>query len=405
MSWETKNLKLVCEVFTDGNWIEKKDQSIEGIRLIQTGNIGEGFFKNKEEKSRFISEKTFERLKCFEVLKGDCLISRLPDPVGKACIIPEISKKMITAVDCTIARFNPKIIYPYFFNYYSQSLKYLSEVNSKITGATRKRISRKNLGEIDIPVPMLNEQKQIVKILDKNFENISMVKKNLVNNLKNAKEIFESYLESVFSNPGEDWEKSELNKYVKFIDYRGKTPKKTLSGIRLITAKNIKKGFVQRHPEEFINPNEYDTWMTRGIPKKGDILFTTEAPLANVAQLDTDEKVAFAQRTIIFQPIPEKLNQTFLKYLILSNPIQKKILEKGTGATVKGIKSSLLKKIEIYFPKSLTEQKTIVSKLNALSKEIKRLESIYEQKIKSFEELKKSILKKAFNGELTGNKK
>lgn len=140
--------------------------------------------------------------------------------------------------------------------------------------------------------------------------------------------------------------------------------------------------------------------MTRGIPNYGDVIFTTEAPLGNVAQIDTTEKLAFAQRIIVMQPEADKLNQTFLKYLLLSNPIKQRILAKGTGATVQGIKSSLLKKICIYFPKSLSEQLSIVSQLDTLSAETKRLESIYQQKLANLEELRKSILKKAFNGEL-----
>jgi len=140
--------------------------------------------------------------------------------------------------------------------------------------------------------------------------------------------------------------------------------------------------------------------MRRGIPNYGDVIFTTEAPLANVAQIETTDKLAFAQRIIVMQPKKEKLNQTFLKYMLLSSPIRNKILEKGTGATVMGIKSSLLKKIEISFPKSLKEQQTIVSKLDALSEQTKKLEAVYTQKLQDLEELKKSVLQKAFSGEL-----
>jgi hypothetical protein len=170
--------------------------------------------------------------------------------------------------------------------------------------------------------------------------------------------------------------------------------------INLITAKNVKLGYLQRTPEEFINPKDYDGWMTRGIPKKGDVLFTTEAPLANVAQLDTDEKVVFAQRIIILQPQPNKIDQTFLKYMLLSKPIRQRLIEKGTGATVQGIKASLLRKIEIYFPSNMKEQQSIVAKLDALSAETKKLESIYKQKLSALEELKKSVLQKAFSGGL-----
>jgi type I restriction enzyme S subunit len=93
--------------------------------------------------------------------------------------------------------------------------------------------------------------------------------------------------------------------------------------MRLITAKNVKMGHLQATPREFVAPGSYDRWMTRGIPRRGDVLFTTEAPLANVAQLDTDEKVVFAQRIIIMQPDAAVLDSTFLKYLLLSQPVQK----------------------------------------------------------------------------------
>jgi type I restriction enzyme S subunit len=239
-----------------------------------------------------------------------------------------------------------------------------------------------------------------VKILDEVLEKTEKAKENAEKNLQNVKDLFESYLQSVFAKPSDEWERCSIEKYIHFIDYRGRTPKKTFEGVRLITAKNIKMGFLQKHPEEFIDPRDYKSWMTRGIPRKGDVLFTTEAPLAMVAQLDTAEKVAFAQRTIIFQTDSEKLDATFLKYLLMSMPIQEKIIQKGTGATVKGIKASLLKKIEIYFPKSLFDQKSIVKKLDALSAETKKLEAIYKQKLADLEELKKSVLKKAFSGGL-----
>jgi len=92
-----------------------------------------------------------------------------------------------------------------------------------------------------------------------------------------------------------------------------------------------------------------------------------------------------------------------LKYLLLSKPIKTRIIEKGTGATVKGIKAKLLKQIPIYFPQSLDKQERIVDKLNNLSDEIKKLETIYQQKLADLDELKKSILQKAFDGELTRN--
>ena len=204
----------------------------------------------------------------------------------------------------------------------------------------------------------------------------------------------------MFEKKGDGWEECNLEDNIKLIDYRGRTPQKTESGVRLITAKNVKLGFLQLEPQEFIAEDNYESWMTRGIPNVGDVIFTTEAPLANVAQIESDEKLAFAQRIIVMQPNRKKLNPTFLKYMLLSTPIRNKILGKGTGATVVGIKSSLLKKIPITFPKSIDEQQTIVRQLDALRAETQKLEAVYQKKIDDLEELKKSILQKAFAGEL-----
>ncbi|MES2138552.1 MAG: restriction endonuclease subunit S [Bacteroidota bacterium] len=267
--------------------------------------------------------------------------------------------------------------------------------------AAQPVISNSSLKDVTLKFPKsLSEQQRIVSILDEAFTAIAKAKANAEQNLKNAKELFESYLQSVFEKPSQNWEICNLEAYIKLIDYRGRTPVKTESGVRLITAKNVKLGYLQLEPQEFIASNNYESWMSRGIPNFGDVIFTTEAPLANIAQIDTNEKVAFAQRIIVMQPKPNHLNQTFLKYLLLSNPIRNKILDKGTGATVLGIKSSLLKKIEIYFPKSVKEQQIIVKKLDTLSTETKKLEAIYRKKIADLEELKKSILQKAFSGEL-----
>jgi type I restriction enzyme S subunit len=397
--WQTATLAGACEVFADGDWIESKDQSREGVRLIQTGNVGNGLFKDREEKARYISEETFKRLRCTEIFEGDCLISRLPDPVGRSCILPDIGERMVTAVDCTIVRFTPKTLVAEFFNYYAQSPAYLTAVDSETTGTTRKRISRSKLGRIPIPIPQLSEQQRIVGILDEAFDGIATAKANAEKNLQNARVLFESHLQSVFTQHGDGWVESTIGEYIRFIDYRGKTPRKTEGGLRLITAKNVKMGYLQEAPQEFVAPESYDAWMTRGIPQLGDVLFTTEAPLANVAQLDTDEKVVFAQRIIILQP-DAKLDRTFLKYLLLSRPVQQRIHAKGTGATVKGIKASLLKTVEISFPKSLAEQKQILAKLDGLLKETRSLESIYQRKLTALDDLKKSLLHRTFSGKL-----
>jgi len=288
-----------------------------------------------------------------------------------------------------------------FLYYFLARPEFRTEGAARMGGAVgQQRVPKEFIESYQIPVPPLPEQQRIVGILDEAFEGIATAKANAEKNLQNARALFESHLQSVFSQRGEGWVEKTIGEVIRFTDYRGKTPVKTASGIRLITAKNVKMGYLQETPMEFIATESYRGWMTRGIPQKGDVLFTTEAPLANVAQLDTDEKVAFAQRIIIMQPNAANLDGTFLKYLLLSQPVQQRIRTKGTGATVQGIKASLLKTIEISFPKALTEQEQIVTKLDALTEETQRLVRLYERKLVALEALKKSLLHHAFTGQL-----
>lgn len=159
-------LEDVCTVFTDGDWIESKDQSEKGIRLVQTGNIGEGIYLEKESRAKYIPEDTFKRLKCTEIFPGDILVSRLPEPVGRACIIPEKTERMITAVDCTICRPDEALISKDYLCYFMRSNAYYMRLLGNVTGTTRKRISRKNLGNVELKVPTKEEQKTVVERLD-----------------------------------------------------------------------------------------------------------------------------------------------------------------------------------------------------------------------------------------------
>lgn len=159
--WEQRKLSDLCSLFTDGDWIESKDQSTEGVRLVQTGNVGVTQYLDKTNHAKWISEDTFNRLKCEEIFEGDILISRLPDPAGRACIMPNLGTKMITAVDCTIVRTLPDVSSEYLVQYLSTE-RYFKEINNCLAGGTRQRVSRGNLAEFEIPLPnSADEQKAI----------------------------------------------------------------------------------------------------------------------------------------------------------------------------------------------------------------------------------------------------
>ena len=164
--WPVVELQSACSTFIDGDWIEAKDQSEKGIRLVQTGNVGVGAFICKDDKSRWISEQTFTRLSCTEVFAGDILISRLPDPIGRACILPHGLGRAITAVDCTIVRLKNTIL-PKFLIAVTDSTSYRKQIEQATAGTTRARVSRGSLGRIRIPLPPLSLQREFVAIADK----------------------------------------------------------------------------------------------------------------------------------------------------------------------------------------------------------------------------------------------
>lgn len=193
----------IADYFSDGDWVEKKNQSESGIRLIQTGNIGVFDFKNKDSKKKHISQKTFNLLNCKEVFPDDILISRLPEPVGRACIVPKFNTRLITAVDCTI--FRPKKQYDVkFINYSLNSLENIAQVRVFLTGSSRKRISRRNLEKVTLNIPFrknqpdLGEQRRIAKRLDKISEQSQKLQAKYKEQLKNFEMLKQSILNQAF---------------------------------------------------------------------------------------------------------------------------------------------------------------------------------------------------------------
>lgn len=192
--WEQRKLTNLCEKFTDGDWIEAKDQSDSGVRLVQTGNVGVTEYLDKPNNKKWISFETFEQLHCEEVYPGDILISRLPEPAGRACIMPNLGTKMITAVDCTIVRPNAVTSTRFLLQYLS-SQAYFDAVNTCLAGGTRQRISRGNLAQFNVPIPSSKiEQEKIGEVLEK-LDTLITLHQRKLEKLQNIKK---SCLEKMF---------------------------------------------------------------------------------------------------------------------------------------------------------------------------------------------------------------
>ncbi len=155
--WVKSTIADICASFDDGDWIESEDQGGEDYRLLQISNIGDNDFVETGN-FRFITAETFRRLRCNEVVPGDILISRMPKPIGRAWYVQEIPWRMVTAVDVTIARPNSDVVDPLYFLYHINSPNHIALCELRATGATRPRISRKNMGALPILVPPLSLQ-------------------------------------------------------------------------------------------------------------------------------------------------------------------------------------------------------------------------------------------------------
>lgn len=180
-------------IFCDGDWVESKDQDPNGeVRLIQLADIGDGFFKDQSD--RFLTFKKSIELNCTYLQKGDILVARLPDPLGRACIFPLSGiKKFVTVVDVCIIRNNSNLINSQYLLYLINSPQTRLEVDKYKSGSTRKRISRKNFAKIQFPIAPLPEQHRIVEKIEELFSELD----NGVAYLKKALEQLKTYRQAV----------------------------------------------------------------------------------------------------------------------------------------------------------------------------------------------------------------
>lgn len=152
-------------VFSDGDWVESKDQDPTGaIRLLQLADVGDGAFVDKS--NRFVNDEKFEQLRCTEVFEGDVLIARMPDPLGRACLAPKLRQRCITVVDVAIVRPGPSSIGPKWLMHFLNAPPVRQVIELQSSGTTRRRISRGNLAQLELPVPPLPEQRRIADKLD-----------------------------------------------------------------------------------------------------------------------------------------------------------------------------------------------------------------------------------------------
>lgn len=393
-----KKLDDVCELITCG--VAAKPKYVDnGIPFLSAKNVKDG--QVIWSGYNCISEETHRELtKNNKPIIGDILYTRVGS-YGEAAVV-EDDKKFSVFVSLTLIKIDKSILNNYYLKYYlnSDAVKRLAKKSISSSGVGNLNVG--TVRKFPIPVPPLPEQQRIVSILDEAFVAIAKAKANAEQNLRNAKELFDCVLNSILYD--EKWEVKELGQACTKVEYGSSTKSTTEGKIAVLRMGNIQNGHFVWDSLVYSN-NEDDN--KQYILKYNDVLFNrTNSPelVGKTAIYKSEMPAIFAGYLIRIHRKEDLLDADYLNYYLnskMANDYGKTVVISSVNQA--NINGSKLKTYPIPLP-SLKEQQIIVRQLDALNLETKKLEAIYQQKIKNLEELKKSILQKAFSGELKTEK-
>lgn len=401
INWQTKKLGEVCD-FYNGLWKSKKPSYIEVGVIRNTNFTKDGSLDYSDIAYLDVEKRQFENRK---LIYGDIILEKSgggpKQPVGRVVIFDKKDGEFSFSNFTSAIRVKNSMELDFNFLHKFLFFSYISGITEKMQSHSTgiRNLDSKLYKNIEIPLPPLLEQHHIVKILDAVFADVAKAKENAEKNLQNAKELFESYLQSVFANPGEDWEEKTLEQ-VSITFGRGKSKHRPRNDKKLYNGKYpfIQTGdirncnhFIEKYTQTY---NEIGLAQSKLWPK-GTICITIAANIAETGILNFDACFPDSVIGIVVNPKITELN--FVEYLLQSFKVQ--IQAKGKGSAQKNINMATFENELFPFP-PLSEQKSIVAKLDALSTETKKLEANYKQKLVDLEELKKSVLRKSFSGEL-----
>ena len=413
-TWEVKRLKNLCtsneSMIADGDWIESPDISDEGIRYYTTGNIGDGVFKNQG--NGFISESTFKKLNCTAVYPGDLVFSRLNNPIGRACIIPNNYPICIVAVDNVIVR--PDSKYDKRFLVYISMCPGYQETNMLIArGTTMQRMSRSQLQNVDMPIPPLADQQRIADYLDENcgeIDSLIGLQEQMIEKLKAYKQsvITEAVTKGLDPNAKlvpsgidwigevpEGWSKDKVIRCFKKIG-SGTTPKSTddnqfQGDINWLQSGDI-NGTDLFEASKHISEQTLTSYSALSVYKAPFIIIAMYgASVGNISISHIDACVNQACCVLSFS----NLNFKYAFYALKS--AKPYLIYRAEGGGQPNISQDKLKSLWIPRPQ-MNEQYAIASYLDEKCADIDRLIALKQQKIESLKDYKKSVIYEAVTG-------
>jgi type I restriction enzyme S subunit len=380
--WEIKRLGDILKI-QNGYAFDAKLFSFEvGMPLVRIRDIKNGIGT--------VTNYTGDYDQKYEVHAGDFLIG-MDGEFG--CYEWNGPRALLNQRVCRLQEFSKNLFPRFLFYTINKHLKAIEDVTAF---ATVKHISSKQIENICIHLPPLPEQKRIVSIIDKAFEAIDKAIENTQKNLQNAKELFESYLNSMFENV--NWEIKKLNEITDVKDGTHDSPKYVEEGIPFITQKNIKPNELSFEYTKFITISDHEKFYKRSNVAYGDILISMIGANRGMAAIVDDDRV-FSIKNVGLIKSNKNINMHFILYHLKSSMAKKYVLDMSNGGAQEFVGLTALRTFPIPLP-PINEQRTVVQLLDTLKSKTKTLEANYQQKLANLEELKKSILNKAFAGEL-----
>ena len=269
--------------------------------------------------------------------------------------------------------------------------------NGAKTGAAIPHLDKEAMYQLQFPLPPLDEQKQIVAKLEEAFAALAKAKENAEKNHQNARALFESHLESVFSQRGPGWVETTLGDAYDVRDGTHDSPKYQETGFPLITSKNLKRNGLSFDNVKFISEKDYEKINERSAVHKGDVLFAMIGTIGNPTLVEAEPR--FSIKNVALFKNRNGQSRPFLKHYLASSMVISKMIKDAKGATQKFVGLGYLRNFPINLPSHEMQHK-IVEDLDNISEETQRLTRLYEQKLDALESLKKSILHEAFSGNL-----
>jgi len=389
--WEMKSLGEICDIERGGsprpiqNFITTASNGINWIKIGDATASGKYIYETEQK----IKPEGAKRSRM--VYDGDFILSNSMS-FGR----PYIMKTTGCIHDGWLVLHQPKVDPDFLYHALSSDLVF-DQFDRLASGSTVRNLNIGLAKSVLIPYPPFPEQRRIVAVLDEAFAGLATAKANAETNLQNARALFESHLQAVFSQKGEGWVETTLGDAYDVRDGTHDSPRYHATGFPLITSKNLKREGLSFENIKLISEKDYREINKRSAVHRGDVLFAMIGTIGNPTLVEVEPN--FAIKNVALFKMPQHQSGAFLRHYLGSSLVIEKMMREAKGTTQKFVGLGYLRSFPINLPAYKT-QLEVVAALDELSDETRHLECIYQQKLAALEALKKSLLHQAFSGNL-----